>query len=226
MQKSLSVILANTNRSKFYFNELKKKKYFLDNIIFYTNKKNFNFLKDLKNYKYKNNLKILKTNDINSASIEKEVLKIKSKYILFSGYNAEILKSGKILKKNIIHCHPGLLPKFRGSTVIYYSMIETNKINVSIFRISRNIDEGKVLFTKKINYPKNKYEIEKNFDHIIRAKTLISFLKQKKTKFNKLKSKYSSFYYIAHPIIRNIILNPKLLLNEIKIDLSLNKSLI
>jgi len=224
MRKNLSVILANTNRSKFYFNELKKKKYFLDNIIFYTNKKNFNFLKDLKNYKYKHNLKILKTNDINSTSIEKEVLKIKSKYILFSGYNAEILKSGKILKKNIIHCHPGLLPKFRGSTVIYYSMIETNNINVSIFRISRKIDEGKVLFTKKFNYPKDKYEIEENFDHIIRAKTLISFLEQKKIKFKKLKSKYSSFYYKAHPIIRNIILNPKLLLNEIKIDLSLNKS--
>ena len=46
--------------------------------------------------KYKHNLKILKTNDINSTSIEKEVLKIKSKYILFSGYSAEILKSNKI----------------------------------------------------------------------------------------------------------------------------------
>ena len=215
MQKSLSVILANTNRSKFYFNELKKKKYFLDNIIFYTNKKNLDFLKDLKNYKYKNNLKILKTNDVNSVSIEKEVLKIKSKYILFSGYNAEILKSGKILKKNIIHCHPGLLPKFRGSTVIYYSMIETNKINVSIFRISRNIDEGKVLFTKKFSFPKNKMDLEKNFDHLIRAKTLISFLNSKKTQSNKLKSKYPNFYYIAHPIIRSIILNPKSILKQI-----------
>ena len=55
MRKNLSVILANTNRSKFYFNELKKKKYFLDNIIFYTKKKNFNFLKDFKNYKKKKN---------------------------------------------------------------------------------------------------------------------------------------------------------------------------
>ena len=83
MRKNLSVILANTNRSKFYFNELKKKKYFLDNIIFYTNKKNFNFLKDLKNYKYKHNLKILKTNDINSTSIEKKFLKLNQNIFFF-----------------------------------------------------------------------------------------------------------------------------------------------
>ena len=219
MQKSLSVILANTNRSLFYFNELKKKKYFLDNIIFYSKKNNLSFLKNLKNYKYKNNLKVFKSNNINDKSIENEVLKIKSKYILFSGYNAEILKSDKILKKNIIHCHPGLLPKFRGSTVIYYSIIETNNISVSIFKISKKIDEGKILFTKKFNQPKNRIEIEKNFDHKIRAITLVSFLKQNKIKFNILKSKYPNFYYIAHPIIRNIILNPRLLLREINMAL-------
>ena len=53
MQKSLSIILANTNRSKFYFNELKKNKFFLENIIFYSTKKNLEFLKILKKYPYK-----------------------------------------------------------------------------------------------------------------------------------------------------------------------------
>jgi folate-dependent phosphoribosylglycinamide formyltransferase PurN len=218
MQKSLSIILANTNRSKFYFNELKKNKFFLENIIFYSTKKNLEFLKILKKYPYKNDLQIIMSNDVNNKIIETEILKIKSKYILFSGYNAELLKNKNILKKNLIHCHPGLLPKYRGSTVVYYSMIEIKKIYVSIFKISKNIDEGKVLFTKYFSFPKNKIDLEKNFDHIIRAKTLVSFLKSNKIILNKQKDRFPNFYYIAHPLIRSIVLNPKSLLKEISIN--------
>ena len=143
------------------------------------------------------------------------IIYIKSKYILFSGYNAEILKNKKILKKNIIHCHPGLLPKYRGSTVFYYSMLEMNRIDVSVFKMTKKIDEGRILFTKGYIFPKNKIDLENDFDHIIRAKTLVSFIKSKKNKFKKLNSKFDSFYYIAHPIIRSIILNPRLIFRKL-----------
>lgn len=215
MQKSLSIVLANTKRSKFYINELKKNKIYLENIIFYSKITDNKILKSLKKYPYKDNLFLIKSNNINNKTIEKELLKIKSKYILFSGYNAEILKNKKILKKNIIHCHPGLLPKYRGSTVFYYSMLEMNRIDVSVFKITKNIDEGRILFTKSYSFPKNKIDLENDFDHIIRAKTLVSFIKSKKNKFKKLKSKFDSFYYIAHPIIRSIILNPRLIFRKL-----------
>tara|TARA_A100001011_G_C13978935_1_gene702461 strand:+ start:32 stop:679 length:648 start_codon:yes stop_codon:yes gene_type:complete len=211
MQKSLSIVLANTKRSKFYINELKKNKIYLENIIFYSKITDSKILKSLEKYPYKDNLFLIKSNNINNKTIEKELLKIKSKYILFSGYNAEILKNKKILKKNIIHCHPGLLPKYRGSTVFYYSMLEMNRIDVSVFKMTKKIDEGRILFTKGYSFPKNKIDLENDFDHIIRAKTLVSFIKSKKSKFKKLNSKFDSFYYIAHPIIRSIILNPKLI---------------
>ena len=86
----------------------------------------------------------------------------------------------RLVKKNLIHCHPGLLPKYRDSTVIYYVLIEMQKIYVSIFNVSKNIDKGKVLFTKKFSLPKNFLDIEKNFDNQIRTKTLVTFLKSKK----------------------------------------------
>ncbi len=216
MQKNLSIILANTLRSKFYFNELRKNKIFIDKIIFYSTKKNKEFLQQLKNYKFKKKLKIINSKNINSKSLEIEILSIQSKYILFSGYNAELIKNKKILNKNLIHCHPGILPKYRGSTVIYYSMIESNFIYVSVFKLTKDIDNGIILFTKKFDFPKNKKDIENNFDHIIRAKTLISFLKGKKNKVKTLKSKYDCFYYISHPILRSIVLNTNFLLKLIK----------
>ena len=69
------------------------------------------------------------------------------------------------------------------------------------------------MFSKQISLPKNLIDIEKNFDNQIRAKTLVTFLKSKKINIMGKNDKYINFYYIAHPIVRSIILNPKQLLD-------------
>ena len=216
MQKSFSVILTNTQRSKFYFKEIKKNKIYVENIIFYSLKKNNDFLLQLKKYKFKNKLKIINSNNINSFLVKKEILLIKSEYVLFSGNNAELVKDSDILKLNLIHCHPGLLPKYRGSTVIYYSLIESNSIYVTVFIITKSIDKGKILYTKKFYLPKNRKDIERNFDHSIRSKALIYFLKSKNYKSKSISKRYDNLYYISHPIIRSIVLNTNFLLKNIK----------
>ena len=213
MPKKLSIILSNTNRSKIYFDLLKKENFFIENIIYYSKTIDSAFINKLKKYPNKITFIFIKTNNINLKSVEQHITNINSDYILFSGYNAEIVTNQNILKKNLIHCHPGLLPKYRGSTVIYYGLIEMQKIYVSIFNVSKNIDKGKVLFTKQFSLPKNLIDIEKNFDYQIRAKTLVSFLISKKTNIVAKSDKYINFYYIAHPIVRSIILNPKQLLD-------------
>ena len=213
MPKKLSIILSNTNRSKIYFDLLKKENFFIENIIYYSKTIDSAFINKLKKYPNKITFIFIKTNNINLKSVEQHIININSDYILFSGYNGEIVTNQNILKKNLIHCHPGLLPKYRGSTVIYYGLIEMQKIYVSIFNVSKNIDNGKVLFTKQFSLPKNLIDIEKNFDNQIRAKTLVTFVKSKKINIMGKNDKYINFYYIAHPIVRSIILNPKQLLD-------------
>ena len=41
MQKSLSIIIANTERSKNYFDAIKKARFKIDNIFFYSTKKKY-----------------------------------------------------------------------------------------------------------------------------------------------------------------------------------------
>ena len=78
--------------------------------------------------------------------------------------------------------------------------------------IISKIDSGKVIFVKKFKPPKKRGNENEN-DNYIRANTLISYLlSTKKNKIKKLKSKQQNFYYIAHPIIRNIVIKPKFLL--------------
>ena len=113
-----------------------------------------------------------------------------------------------------MHCHPGNLPEFRGSTTIYYSIIIKKKICVTIFELNKKIDNGKIRYKKFYKKPKKSINIEKNFDNKIRAITLVSYLKSKSNhKFRKPTKTYMP-YYIAHPIIRMIVIDKKNLLEK------------
>ena len=139
--------------------------------------------------------------------IRKEIVNSKIRKFIYSGYPGEIVKKQIIDRKNLIHCHPGRLPKFKGSTVIYYSLILTGKIFCSCIKLNSKIDEGKILIIKRFKKPKKIKTIEGKFDNKIRSMTLIAYLKSKKRKYKFSYSNKTLNYYIAHPIIRSIILN-------------------
>ena len=107
------------------------------------------------------------------------------------------------------------MPKFKGSTTIYYTILSKLKICVSVFKIQKQIDSGEVMFKKYFKYPKKTIDIEKNFDHQIRARTLVSYLGQKKYPTIKKISKKYLPYYIAHPILRALVHNKNYFNNSI-----------
>ena len=73
--------------------------------------------------------------------------------------------------------------------------------------MNKSIDRGRIIYKKYFDKPKNLINIEKNFDNEIRAMTLIEYLKkEKKNKFKNTKDKFLQ-YYIAHPLIRKIVIN-------------------
>ena len=204
----ISLILAETHRSLFYLKNILKKKIEINRIIYFSKKKKKTY-KFLKSKNLLSKTLLLNTENINSKLISKNMDFLKKK-IVYSGYSAQIIKNIKILKKKIIHFHPGDLPKFKGSTTIYYSLILKKKITVTGFIMNKNIDDGRILFKKKFNVPKNILSINDNFDNKIRALTLVSFLMSKKQKFfKKIKTKKTNIYYVAHPILRAIVHHKK-----------------
>ena len=204
----INLILSDTKRSLEYLKRIINHKFRIDKIILYSKKKG-KVHKFLKTKKVEKLLINCKTNDINSSLIEKKSNFYKSKFNIISTYPGEIVKNKFLLSKNLLHCHPGDLPSFKGSTTIYYSILSKKKICVTIFMMSNKVDEGKILYKKYFPYPKNLNHIEKNFDNKIRALTLVEYISSKKVK--KYKNSRHKFlpYYIAHPIIRQIVLNKK-----------------
>tara|TARA_B100001989_G_scaffold233262_1_gene193036 strand:- start:3 stop:674 length:672 start_codon:yes stop_codon:yes gene_type:complete len=211
MSNNFSIFITNTSRSLIYLKYLSKNKLKPKNII-YLNNKNKKFSKILRKEKFFfPKVKVINIFGTTINSKKFNFLKnIKSDFIVFSGYSSDIVKKDILSLKKLIHCHPGKLPKYKGSTTIYYSILNENKIFCSSIVLNQNIDEGNILLTKEFSIPKNIYSIDKSYDDEIRAKTLvetlkkINYLKSKKQKKNKY-----SHYYVIHPILRIITFNKK-----------------
>ena len=99
------------------------------------------------------------------------------------------------------------MPKYKGSTTIYYSLIKERKIYCTTFIMNSQIDKGAVLLVKE--YPLiNNYKNIDNYDNKIRAKNIYEVLNNF-YKLNKASKKFKdnySPYYIIHPILRYIAL--------------------
>ncbi len=156
----------------------------------------------------KNNIEFIEVNNlnVNSKSVIKEVSKIKDKHIIYSGPSSSILGK-EILSKNkqFIHVHPGLLPKYRGSTTIYYSMLFESKIGCSVIFMNEGIDEGPVLYKKEYKISEKGIDFDYVLDPLVRTKALIEYLKT--DKINPIKQnidKRKTVFYIIHPLLKHI----------------------
>jgi len=209
MPKKFNILITNTKRSIKYLKLLNKEKLFPNQVIYLDdNKKNSisSSLKKIINLK-KYNLLIFKTNDINNVKVVKCLTKSKIKNIIYSGYPAKIIKNKKLLKeKNLIHSHPGLLPHYKGSTTIYYSILNEKKIYCTTFVINEKIDSGKILLTKKYKIPNKIYSIDSDYDNEIRANNICNVIKKINLIRKKRQHATSSLpYYIIHPVLRSIV---------------------
>ena len=171
----ITLILSETKRSLEYINQIIKNKIKFQKIILYS-KKSGEVYKFIKKKKLTEFSIFLRTDNVNSDILVKKIKIYKSKINIISTYPGEIIKNLSLLKYKLLHCHPGNLPMFKGSTTIYYTIILNKRICVTLFEISKKIDSGKILYKKYFNIPKKLISIEKDFDNKIRALTFVDYL--------------------------------------------------
>ncbi len=203
-----SIILSNNERSYEYLKLLiSEKKYpnFIIHLDYKINNKSKNKIFSIIKKK-KLNFKSFKGNSVDQRNIKKFLINLRDNILVYSGYSAKIIKNKSIFKKKVLlHSHTGKLPKYKGSTTMYYSLIKEKKIYCTTFIMNNQIDKGTILLIKKYPILKNYKNIDK-YDNKIRAKnillTLNNFYKLKNN-IKTYKDKYSP-YYIIHPILRYI----------------------
>jgi len=151
---------------------------------------------------------IINTPDINSKDVHLAISKSDIKLVIISVYAGQILKSKILsLRKKYIHVHSGKLPQYRGSTTLYYSLLEQNKVAASAIIINEGIDTGDIICIKEFDFNFDPKLIDLIFDPLLRAVVLIYALKHLSKKYKKSMLQNISDgedYFIIHPLLKHV----------------------
>lgn len=172
----------------------------VDNFSFYYNKPLADSLSE-QSIQHKD----LDTEDPNSKLVHDELKMAKQKLVVPSLPGGCILSKDTLsLGKKFLHVHPGIVPEYKGSTTIYYSMLRDSHIGASAIILSPEIDQGEIVATKKYPLPSDKTKIDYLHDPLIRSDLLIEVLKQKKLDSSPQPKAAAEPYYIIHPVLKHL----------------------
>ncbi len=148
--------------------------------------------------------------NVNSDSIVGALRRSDSELAIYSGYGGQIVDK-KILNagKQILHIHLGSLPSYRGSTTIYYAILNGDDCSATAILLDSKIDTGVIVGEKTFPKPMPGSDVDYHYDIKYRSELLVDVVSYYQ--------KYGSFrvetrqtpgegksYYVAHPVLRHI----------------------
>ncbi len=150
------------------------------------------------------------SDDVNSDEIINSAISAQSDIVVFAGYGGQILGDGYFSGNiKVLHMHPGELPLERGSTTIYYSILNQRKCSVTAFYMSPKIDEGVNILSCKYEPPCKGVDIDYFYDNVIRADCFLKVVKGMLTVdtiHNSSEQVESIEYFIIHPVLKHLAL--------------------
>ncbi len=218
--KNLGIIVVDTNRGRAYIQNLAKNELFPSFILVLEQKSNGKKKKSkyakeffdanepvtetLKKYKLK--FKNILAESCNEYVVISELKSRKEKYFIYTGggiLKKEILSIGK----KFIHIHPGTVPYYRGSTCMYYSIINEKKLGATAFFLETGLDKGDIIAQKEYQCPKI-LDMDNIYDPWMRSDLLVDIVKKysKTGKFESRKQnkKAGETYFIIHPVLKHL----------------------
>ncbi len=157
---------------------------------------------------------IIDTSNIHKEEVIKTIKDKSESTFIYSGFGGVILKK-KLFDtgKKFLHVHGGFLPKYKGSTTNYYSLIEDNSMGASAIILNEKIDSGPLIYRKTFLPPKDRKNIDHIYDSAVRSivliKTIKLYLKNRDFTFKKTESDEGELYFIIHPVLKHIAILAK-----------------
>lgn len=151
------------------------------------------------------------TAEVNNPAVLKALESCHNRYFIFTG--GGILAKEILEVKQFIHIHPGIIPKYRGSTCFYYSLLTEYSLGTTAFIMNENIDTGDIILTQRYRINYHIHEQQKLFldfivDPYIRAITLKKVLTQYMISGTMESTQQppsdTPAYYVMHPLLRHL----------------------
>lgn len=153
---------------------------------------------------------LIQTDSINSAPAIEMISKAAETNLIYSGFSGQIIKKEAFDSgKTFIHVHAGILPAYRGSTTVYYSLLQEGFCGASAIVMTPGLDNGDVIAERRYPMPPCGVDIDYIYDPYIRAEVLAeaieTYLKSGAFQGRKKQEENARTYYIAHPVLRHIV---------------------
>jgi methionyl-tRNA formyltransferase len=116
--------------------------------------------------------------DVNAPETRRLLDRCRVDVVIYSGVpgqivSAEVLASGPVF----LHLHSGWLPEYRGSTTVYYALLDGEPPGVSALLLDPSIDTGPVLARKHYPWPSADMDVDRLYDAAIRADLLAQVMR-------------------------------------------------
>lgn len=148
--------------------------------------------------------------DLRAPAILAAIAARAPRLLVFSGYPAQLVPGELIARWPVLHVHGGALPDYRGSTTIYYSLLNDQRPAVTALLVDGEIDTGRVVDRKTYPLPPAGVDIDYLYDSALRADLLAHCLRHWQEHGclppAQPQDGDGRSYYVIHPLLKRIAL--------------------
>ncbi|MGA0583244.1 MAG: hypothetical protein ACO2ER_04980 [Castellaniella sp.] len=147
---------------------------------------------------------------INDASALEALRRLRFDTLIYSGSGGQIVSSEALgLGTRFLHMHAGHIPDYRGSTTIYYALLNGDPPAVTAIFLDAQIDTGGILACRSYPAPDRSIDIDQTYDASIRADTLVRLLRDRVAtgSFGPPRPQQrdeGKTYFVIHPVLKHL----------------------
>lgn len=151
----------------------------------------------------------LETLDPNDERVISAVEELDIEILVYSGPGGVILQDELLSTgPRFLHAHAGILPEYRGSTTVYYSLINEGLCGVTTFFMTESLDEGPIISRRTFPPPEDPRTLDLVYDPWIRARVLVEDLSRYRENgelhSEPQPSTEGETYFIIHPLLKHV----------------------
>lgn len=148
--------------------------------------------------------------DINAPEMVAAIAAVAPKLVVYSGYGGQIVGSALLDSgARFLHVHSGWLPDYRGSTTLYYALLNGDLPAASALVLDRTVDTGPVVARRHYPPPPAGMDVDRIYDSAIRADLLVRVMEGYASTgaFEQevpQDPEEGTSYYVIHPVLKHL----------------------
>lgn len=157
-------------------------------------------------------VEVLACSGVKDPAVLERLGELAPRLVIYSGFGGELVPADLLgVGAPFLHMHAGWLPDYRGSTTIYYSLLDEGRCAVSAILLEPSIDCGPIVARRHYPAPPPGVDVDYLYDNAIRADLMVRALKSWVADGGfgdvlEQRSGEGGVYYVIHPVLKHLAL--------------------